>query len=56
MRHGWRRNANGVWQCAKCALVRWVEGLDNGRRYREAAPAIFAAYDAARAASLAGRA
>lgn len=35
MRHGWRRNTDGAWQCVKCALVRWVERLDNGRRYRE---------------------
>ena len=33
MRHSWKRSG-GAWQCANCALARWTERLDNGRKYR----------------------
>jgi 8-oxo-dGTP pyrophosphatase MutT (NUDIX family) len=33
VRHNWKRSG-GVWQCARCALVRWHKRVDNGRKYR----------------------
>lgn len=33
MKHSWKRSG-GVWQCANCAMARWAERLDNGRKYR----------------------
>ncbi len=33
MKHKWKRSG-GVWQCANCAMARWAERLDNGRKYR----------------------